>query len=375
MVVSGSEDPSKTESSIPWEVVARTGGTVVVLMGWAALESILDTLRREGMPASTPVALVQWGTWPKQRTVTGNLADVVARGQEVGLNTPVAAIIGPVVALRDRLRWFDRRPLFGKKVLITRSRAQASQLRVLLEELGAQTVELPAIEIAPLEDYSGLDEALARLGQFQWLIFASANAVEAVFTRLERQHRDARAFANTRVAAIGPATEEVLVRRGIIADFVPSRSVSEIVVEELSGLDWAGVSVLLPAADIGRDVLAQGLSRLGARVERVAAYRTISPEGVSNLARGVLEQGVDVVTFTSSSTVQNLWQMLEGNVEVLASSLVACIGPATAATAQELGLRVDLVADEHTIEGLAKALVSHFGEKPSPPSLLPVGRD
>ena len=181
-VVSGSEDPSKAQSSVPWDALARAGGTLVVLMGWAALESILDTLQREGMPATTPVALVQWGTWPTQRTVTGTLANAVAQGREVGLEPPVVAVIGPVVALRDQLAWFDRRPLSGKRVLITRSRTQGSRLRVLLEELGAQPLDLPAIEVAPLEDYSKLDAALARLADFRWVIFASVNGVDAILT-------------------------------------------------------------------------------------------------------------------------------------------------------------------------------------------------
>jgi uroporphyrinogen III methyltransferase/synthase len=361
-VISGSEDPTKGRSSVRWDMLARSGGTLVVLMGWAALESILHTLQKEGMPATSPVALVQWGTWPNQRVVTGTLADVASRGRDAGLEAPLVAIIGPVVALRDRLGWFDRRPLFGKSVLITRSRTQASRLRTLLVDLGAQPVELPAIEIAPLEDYAELDAALARLGDFRWVIFSSVNAVEVVFARLEQQGRDARAFASARVGAIGPATAEALAQRGIRADFLPRRSVSEVVVEELAGLDWAGAPVLVPGADIGRDVVARELARLGARVEQVAAYRTVTPQGAGNRARQALEQGVDVVTFTSSSTVRNLIRMLDGDKAVLEPSFIACIGPVTAATARELGLRVDLVAEANTVEGLVEALVKHFSE-------------
>ena len=185
-VVSGSEDPTKPESTVPWEVLARTGGTLVVLMGWAALQSILETLAKEGMPVSTPVALIQWGTWTQQRTVTGCLEDVVALGQEADLRPPVVAVIGPVVALRERIRWFDQGDSRGKRVLITRSRTQASQLRQLLEEAGAQPVELPSIEIAPLEDYGELDRALDQGTDLdsRWVIFASTNAVDAVFDRL-----------------------------------------------------------------------------------------------------------------------------------------------------------------------------------------------
>jgi uroporphyrinogen III methyltransferase/synthase len=359
-VVSGSEDPSKPESAIPWEVLARTGGTLVVLMGWATLESILDTLQREGMSAATPVALIQWGTWTKQRVVTGALDNIVARGQEAGLKPPVIAIIGEVVALRDQLRWFDCLPLFGKKVLITRSRTQASRLSLLLEELGAEPVELPSIEIAPLEDYAQLDAALGQLHKFRWVIFTSANTVEAVFDRLDHQGKDARALGSATIGAIGPATADTLMQRGIKADFIPARSVSEAVVNELSGRDWQGVPVLLPGSDIGRDVLEQGLSNLGARVERVAAYRTLTPHSAGSRARQILEQGLDVVTFTSSSTVRSLLDLLDGDRQQLESSLIACIGPITATTARELGLRVDVVAHEHTVEGLVDALVEHY---------------
>ncbi len=369
-VVSGSEDPTKPESVVPWDVLARTGGTLVVLMGWAALQSILETLRREGMAPDTPVALVQWGTWQKQRTVTGSLADGVERAQAAGLTPPVVAVIGPVVNLREELRWFDRQPLFGKKTLITRSRPQASLLRTLLAEQGAESLELPTIEIAPLANYAELDAALAQHAALPysgdrggyWLIFASVNAVEAVFARLEAVGKDARALAGAAIGAIGPATAAALSQRGIRADFIPRSSVSEAVAAELAGQDWDGVPVLLPGADIGRDALAQGLAQRGAHVTRVAAYRTVTPPDAGPTAHKLLEQGVDIITFTSSSTVRNLLDILEGDKRLLEPALIACIGPVTAATARELGLRVDLVAAESTVEGLVDVLVRHFAE-------------
>lgn len=370
-VVSGSEDPSKPESSIPWDVLARTGGTLVVLMGWAALQSILETLQREGMAPDTPVALVQWGTWKKQQTVDGTLDDVVARAKEAGLAPPVVAIIGPVVGLRTELRWFDRQPLFGKKVLITRSRTQSSRLRTLLDEQGAESLELPSIEIAPPDEFSELDRILAQYGLLPletpfgtiskfWMIFSSANSVDAVFARLDNYGQDSRVFADSTIGAIGPATAAALAQRGIRADFVPTTSVSEAVLNELSEREWYGVPVLLPGADIGRDVLARGLTDLGARIERVTAYRTITPDDAAINARQLLTQGVDVITFTSSSTVRNLMDILDGDKSLLEPSLIACIGPVTTGTAKELGLRVDLESDEHTVEGLVKTLVSHY---------------
>ncbi|MCH8298413.1 MAG: uroporphyrinogen-III synthase, partial [Chloroflexi bacterium] len=359
-VVSGSEDPSKPGSTVPWEVLAKNGGTLVVLMGWASLEKILGTLQKEGLPPTTPAALVQWGTWSSQKTVTGCIENILDLGKEAGLTPPVVTVIGDVVNLREKLAWFDTRTLFGKRVLITRSRSQASRLRALLEQAGANAVELPTIQISPLDDFSELDATLSKLQDFQWVIFASANAVESVFERLEAQGKDARAMAGTTIGAIGPATAQALARRGITADFVPSRPVSEVVLKELSSRDWKGVSVLLPSADIGRDELEKGLTKMGARVNRLAAYRNVPVEGVSDLAKEAFLDGVDVVTFTSSSTVRNLVEMLNGDRKALDSSFIACIGPVTSATARELGLRVDLEASEHTVEGLVEALISHF---------------
>ena len=359
-VVSGSEDPVKAESSVPWEILAKNGGTLVVLMGWASLENILATLAREGLAPSTPVALVQWGTWTKQHTVTGDITNVIQRGREAGLAPPVVAVIGNVVALRDQLAWFDCRPLFGRRVLITRSRTQASRLRSLLEDAGAETVELPTIEIAPLDDYTEMDQALSRLHEYQWLVFASVNAVQSVFQRLEDLGKDARYLGRATVAAIGPATAQALAARGVKADFMPSQSASETALQELSGRQWQGVNVLLPAADIGRDEFEIGLSRWGARVNRLAAYRNRPVAGAAQRARDAFADGIDITTFTSSSTVRNLVGMLGGDLGPLDASFIACIGPVTAATARELGLRVDLEAEVHTVEGLVSALTAHF---------------
>ena len=372
-VVSGSEDPTKPESAVRWEELARSlsahGGTLMTLMGWASIERILEALQRAGLSADTPVALVQWGTWSRQKTVTGTLETAAAKGRAAGLAAPVVAVIGEVVSLRDKLAWFDNRPLFGKRVLVTRSRTQASRMCELLEDAGAVAVELPAIAIAPPEDFAPLDHGVDHLSCYGWVIFASVNAVDSVFERLEMQGRDARAFGTARVGAIGPATAAALERRGIRPDFTPSRSVSSAALEELSAFDWNGVSVLLPAADIGRDELAEGLSRQGASVERVTAYRTITPPDAAQRARNAFADGIEIVTFTSSSTVRNLLSLLdqEGGpgASALGGCLVACIGPVTAGTARELGLRVDIEATEHTVDGLAGALVEHFS--PSEP--------
>ena len=361
-IVTGSEDPSKGETSTDWAALAKTGGTLVTLMGWAALPGIVDTLRANGMSANTPAALVQWGTWSRQRTVTGTLADIAERGRDAGIGAPVIAIIGEVARLRDEIGWFDRRPLWGKRVLVTRSRTQASRLIELLNELGAEPLELPSIEIGPLDDYSELDRALADTADTpgRWVIFASVNSVEYVWERLRARGQDARYFAGATIGAIGPATARALRERGIEPDFIPKRSVSEEVIAELSGLDWTGRLALLPGSAIGRDALASGLAGLGADARRVPAYRNVRPEGIEERARRAFERGVDVITFTSSSTVRNLLDILGDDRHLMEGSAVACIGPITAATAEELGLSVDIIAAEHNVEGLADALAGHF---------------
>lgn len=361
-IVTGSEDPAKGETTTDWAALAKTGGTLVTLMGWATLPGITATLMANGMAEDTPVALVQWGTWPSQRTVSGALSDIVERGRTAGIRAPVIAVIGEVARLRDEIAWFDRRPLWGKRVLVTRSRTQASRLIQMLADMGADPVELPAIEIAPLDAYDELDRALAETASLdgRWVIFTSVNAVDYVWQRLRTNGMDARYFAGATVGAIGPATGRALRERGIEPDFVPRRSVSEEVITELSALDWTGRPVLLPGSAIGRDALATGLAGMGADVRRVAAYRNIRPDGIENRAREEFARGIEVITFTSSSTVQNLVDILGDDRDLMHGSLVACIGPITAGTARDLGLSVDIIASEHNVEGLAAALADHF---------------
>ena len=357
IVVSGSEDPAKDESSVQWGALARSGGTLVVLMGWSALENITGTLIKEGMEPSTPVALVRWGTEPYQRTVTGTLHNIARRGVDAGLSPPVVAVIGPVVDLRNEVRWFDKKPLFGKRVLVTRSRTQMSVLSEMLAEEGAQPIELPTIEFSDVEDYSPLDSAIAALHTYSWVVFTSANGVEAFFSRMGVLGGDSRAFGGVKVAAIGPATAAALAQRGIMADFVPDKYVSEAIVQHMESVDLKGARVLLPRADIGREELAEGLARLEAQVEQVCVYRTVMPQDSRGKAVCLLRDGnIDMVTFTSSSTVRNLLDLLDGDRLLLQGVKIACIGPITARTAQELGLRVDIIAQEYTVPGLVRAM-------------------
>ncbi|MCY4415669.1 MAG: uroporphyrinogen-III C-methyltransferase [Chloroflexi bacterium] len=361
-IVTGSEDPTKGQTSTDWAALAKTGGTLVALMGWATLPGIVQTLCENGMSADTPAALIQWGTWSRQRAITGQLSNIVDLGRQAGIGAPVIVVIGSVAALRDEIGWFDQRPLWGKRVLVTRSRTQASRFIDLLAELGAEPVELPSIEIQPLDDYSELDRLLRETAGVpgHWVIFTSVNAVQYVWQRLCALGMDARYFAGATVGSIGPATGDALRQHGIEPDFVPRRSVSEEVVAELSEIDWTGQQVLLPGSAIARDALASGLSGLGANVRRVPAYTNSRPAGIEERARDAFQHGMDVVSFTSSSTVRNLLEILGDDRHLLDECVIACIGPITAATAEELGLTVDIVASEHNVEGLADALVDHF---------------
>ncbi len=363
-VISGVEDPDKAELNVPWDVLAKSGGTLVVLMGWGTIDTITTVLTSHGMDPSTPAALIRWGTEPYQRTVTGTLVDIAKRGHEAGLGPPVVLVVGAVVDLRHQLRWFDDKPMFGKRVLVTRTRSQASMLSELLSHEGAEPIEVPAIEIAPLTDYSAVDQAISSLSDYDWAIFTSANGVRATFERMESLNLDSRAFGCTKVAAIGPATAEALALYGIRADCVPTQYVSEAVIDALALLGLRGERVLIPRANKGRVELVQGLENLGADVHDLPIYCTVVPEGSQKLAQELLKGGnIDVVTFTSSSTVTNLIHLLDGDHGMLRNALVACIGPITADTARRAGLHVDIVAQEYTVSGLVSAMVGFFTAK------------
>jgi uroporphyrinogen III methyltransferase/synthase len=358
-VITGHEDPEKPESSIDWAKLATAVDTLVFLMGTKTLSEIVEKLVANGRAAETPVAVIRWGTTPEQRTVVGTLADIVSRVEAAGITPPAIAVVGEVVRMRDTLSWFEDRPLFGKRVLITRTRRQASLLARLLAEEGAIPVELPAIEIEPAADPAEVEGAIDGLKaqRYAWVVFTSLNAVELWFEHLRERGLDARPFAGAKVAAIGPATAKALRERGISADVIPGEYVADAVVEALRAHVAVGDRVLVPRAEGARPELVEGLRATGADVDEVTLYRAAAPEVAPAEALSLLRDGaIDIVTFTSSSTVRNLAAMLNGHIETLRGPLVACIGPITAKTAEELGLRVDVVASEYTVEGLVKAI-------------------
>jgi uroporphyrinogen III methyltransferase/synthase len=345
-IVTGQEG----EAGIPvdWEAVARVGGTIAVLMGVAKREEIARRLMAGGLSADTPVAAVTWGTRPEQRTCRTTLGRLAGEPIE----SPAVLVIGAVATLD--LRWYEDRPLFGRRIIVTRAREQASGLVERLAALGAATVELPVIEIGePADGGHALREAAARVGAYDWVTFTSANAVGRLFAALGDVGRDTRALADSKVAAIGPGTAEALAAAGVRADLVPERFVAESLLEAFP----AGPGrVLLPRAAVARDALPAGLAERGWAVDVVEAYRTVvgqpPPEALAAAATA------SAVTFTSSSTVTN-YLAVAGDLPV--PPVVACIGPITADTARAAGLTVDVVAAEHTIDGLVGALVEVFG--------------
>ncbi len=343
-IVTGHEDPAKPGSDTDWAALARAGGTLVVLMGAGRLGEIVTALIDGGRDPNTPVAAVRWGTRPEQRTVRATLATI----GELSVEPPSAIVVGAVAGLD--LGWFEQRPLFGRRVVVTRAREQASELRDRLERHGAEVIELPSIAL------EAVDFALPDLARYEWLVLTSANGVEAFFERgLVRAGLDARALSRVRVAAIGPGTAAALERRGIRADLVPARFVAESLLEAFPDPASPTALVLVARAESARDVLPDGLGERGYSVDVLAVYRTVPVTPRAQDLERVLRGDIDAITFTSSSTVANFCDALgsipDGKVPVIS------IGPVTSRTARERGLRVDAEADPHTIDGLVDAVL------------------
>lgn len=362
--VTGHEDPGKPASAIPWALLAQSPGTLVFLMGVKNLPEITRQLLAGGKDPATPVAVIHRGTTPAQKTVVGTLTDIAAKVQEAGLTAPAIIVVGRVVELRPYLNWFETRPLWGRRILVTRTRQQASAFSALLREYGAICLEAPTIEIGPPDDdYAALDTAIGRLEVYDWLVFTSPNGVEAFFSRLFARGRDLRALGNCRLAAIGVATAQVLKRCGLIADVIPKDFRAEALAASLLPLISPGDRVLLPRAQEAREVLPRELSKCGAVVEVVPSYKTRPAGQLPPETAAALEAGeVDVLTFTSSSTVTSFARLVgPERLRALGDKvLIAAIGPITAQTLINLGLPVQIQPSTYTIPALATAIVNYF---------------
>ena len=360
-IVTGSEDPNKPDSTINWDALAGLSGTLVFVMGWKGMNDIVAALTSRGVSNERPAALVQWGTTLKQKVVTGPIGEIVARGVEAGIGAPVALVIGEVAGLREAMTWFDNRPLFGKRVLVTRARSQASKLVKQLEDLGADVLEYPTIEIVPVRDPAPLDEALRNIANYDWMMFTSSNAVRGIAARMKAIGIDSRALAHLKFGVNGPSTAKALAEIGINADLVPDQYLASAMVELLNKENIVPNNVLFPRSEIGRETLANGLKELGSKVDEVVAYSTEPPNDTGDLARAAYEEGIDFTTFTSSSTVRNLVDLLGGSPDLINTSKTVIIGPITGDTAKELNVNIDIQAQTQSIAGIVEAITAHSG--------------
>ncbi|MDP9053109.1 MAG: uroporphyrinogen-III C-methyltransferase [Acidobacteriota bacterium] len=342
---------------IDWTKVG-TAETLVIFMGLSHFDEIAARIVAGGRSASTPAMAVRWGTRPDQDVLTGTLSTLPELIHSHSLKPPATIIVGEVVRLREKLNWFGKLPLIGQRIVVTRAREQASVLSKMLHELGAETIELPTIEIQPAADYSALDRAVARLPEYDWIIFTSTNGVRFFLDRLDRSRFDTRAMRG-RLCAIGPATRDALERFHLKVDVVAERYVAEGLLASLAGFDLNGARILIARAAVARDLLPNELERRGAQVDVVEAYRTVTPNGLAERAAEIIARKPDWITFTSSSTVRNLVEAL--GAEWPSGLQCASIGPVTTATLRENGLHAAVEAGRHTIPGLVEALLAAAG--------------
>jgi uroporphyrinogen III methyltransferase / synthase len=341
---------------IDWSKIGQTE-TLVIFMGIFSIREIAAEIMRHGRPAATPAIAVRWGTRSDQETVTGTLATIADRIEQAGLKPPATVIVGEVVALRDKIDWFEKLPLFGRKIVVTRASDQAAELSDRLRALGADAIELPAIALEPPADPAPLDRAIDNLTHYDWLIFTSANGVRFFLDRLDQSPHDLRSL-KARICAIGPATRKAVEELHLKVDRMPEEYVAESLIQAFASDDLAGKRILLPRAAVARDVIPVELEKLGAQVDVVEAYRNIVPPNATARAHEIFsdEKKPDWITFTSSSTVKNLLAI--AGREALSGVRIASIGPVTSATLCAHGLTVDAEAKQFTLDGLVEAILT-----------------
>ena len=371
--VRGHEDEGKARASVDWTSLAQLDGTIVCYAGPDRLPTILNSLLSHGRPAEDSAAVIYDGTLPTQETHLGSIDELLRLTRESTDRRPAILVVGRVAALREHLRWFDQRPLFGKRILVTRPREQAGELVEWLEAMGAEAIEAPMIRILPPEDYAPIDAACARAGTFDWIIFSSARAVDVFIERLLGTPLDLRALSGTRLCAVGQATADRLRRYGLKVDLMPAEYRAEAVVGAMSAtVDVRGLKVLLPRANIGREVIADELRKQGADVTDVVAYRTVitdpEREEEPDVYRMLLDRRIDVVTFTSASAVRHFVKVLgaEPAADLLRTTIVASIGPVTAEAAAQCRIETTIQPPQYTIPALVDAIAEHFAKARHP---------
>ncbi len=366
--ITGHEDPTKEESAISWDKISTGAGTLVFLMGVGNLRKIAYNLMTHGRPGETPVAVIRRGTVAEQETVVGTLENIGELAEKEGIKPPAVIVVGEVVGLREELNWYEKRPLFGRRIVVTRAREQASEFLSRLSELGAQCIQFPTIKVVPPQSWDALDRAIRHLDRYQWILFTSVNGVRYFFERMGYYGDDARSLGGIMIGAIGPKTAQALREKGIEPDLVPAEYRAEAIVEAMKELGMKGKRVLLPRAAVAREVLPIELARMGAIVDEVPAYDTVRPDQDTGYVKELLKnRAVDMVTFTSSSTVRNFADMFkaEGGAlqEWMKQVAVACIGPVTAKTARDNGFTVTLTPRQYTIDSFTESIVAYFASR------------
>jgi uroporphyrinogen III methyltransferase/synthase len=363
--VRGHEGETSTPPKVAWNHLAQVPGTIVSYGAGPQLAAMVKALRRHGRPATEPAALVYRGTLPTQHTVQGTLDEIEELVSQPDHAEGAILVVGRVAGLREHLRWFDTRPLFGRRVVVTRPRAQATELISRLEQRGANAIEVPTIQILPPEDPTPLNEACGRVESFDWIVFTSANAVSYFMQCLLAGTNDVRALKGVRLCTVGPVTAEALSGYGLRIDLVPDKGRSEGIIQAMCrDRDVTGSKILLPRGNLALDLLPSKLQQAGARVTTVIAYRTAPVNleaGGPDIYRLLLERQVDIVTFTSGSSVKNFTRALgeEQAVDLLAGVDVACIGPVTADIADQLGIKTTIMPSVSTVPSLVDAIVAH----------------
>lgn len=353
-VVTGHEDPNKSESSINWEKISTAVDTLIFLMGVENLPKITAKLIENGRAKDTPAAVIRNGTKFSQQIVISTLENISADVEKKNIKPPAILVVGEVVNLREKLKWFENKILFGKKIVVTRTRQQASKLTRQLENLGADVIEFPTIKIVPPSDnFKNLDAAISDIKNFDWLIFTSANGVEKFFERLKNANLDARSLSASRIAGIGSATAEKLAGYNIIPDLIPAEFRAESLVDALKN-SVRGKNILIARAEVARDILPAELKNFGANVKVAAAYKTVADNPPE-----IDFSEIDLVTFTSSSTVENFVAAV--GVDTLKKIKTAAIGTVTAETLKKFGVTADIIAKEFTIAGLVDAIKNFYG--------------
>jgi uroporphyrinogen III methyltransferase/synthase len=363
--VTGHEDPTKEGSLIDWAKLAGGPDTLVFLMGMGNLAGIVSELIRHGRDPKTPIALIRWGTHPYQKTLVGRLDDIVAKVAAEGMKPPVVMVVGKVVSLRNRLNWFESKPLFGKRIIVTRAKEQAPEFMEILSSYGAEAVSFPTLEIVPPPSWAELDAAVERIERYDWIIFTSVNGVQSFRKRLASLRKDLRRLKGISLCAIGPRTAAEVEAWGLQVDLVPSEFKAEGVLQALDERGIAGKRFLIPRAKEAREILPEEIQKKGGEVDVVPVYQSVRPDHDPAILETLLRaKRVDMITFASSSTLRNFMEILGPERRLwLTGSAIACIGPITAETAREFGLKVDVMPTEYTLPALGESIVDYFRKK------------